>query len=476
VTGWFPRITIHSLVIVISLLIYVLTTRLERTRRPPSIAIAWVLGLIALPYFALPTYLIFGRRKVRRKASRTSAIPAPARHWAEELIESFGLAGAAPAAVRLHEDGGESAAALFATMSSAGSRLDICTYILGNDDFGREVTSRMMALARAGVQVRLLIDGVGAIQLPRSCFRQWQEAGIEIAVFSPLLARKTQGPRNLRNHRKLTIADGARLWAGGRNLAAEYFMGRNGAPAWRDLSFDLDGPVANAAARQFEADWVAAGGKPAAPVAAAPDSAAPATTAADPDIGSDFAGRAIAGRALAGRAQFLPSGPDQTEDTVQALLIDACFRARQRIIAVTPYFVPDAGLETAMRLAARRGVTIDLCIPATSNHRLPDFVRHRALRALSEVGVRIHLLPYMNHAKAVVFDGSLAVSGSVNLDSRSLLLNYECAVVFYGAREIDWLANWIQALIPESQPFDGRAPGLWRDIAEGLLLTVAYQL
>ncbi len=465
-TGWFPRITIHSLVIVISLLIYVLTTRLERTRRPPSIAIAWVLSLIALPYFALPTYLIFGRRKVRRKASRASNIPAPARHWAEELIESFGLAGAAPAAVRLHQDGGESAAALFATMSSAVSRLDICTYILGNDGFGREVTSRMMALARAGVQVRLLIDGVGAIQLPRACFRQWQEAGIETAVFSPLFARKTQGPRNLRNHRKLAIADGTRLWAGGRNLAAEYFIGRNGAPAWRDLSFDLDGPVANAAARQFEADWVAAGGKAAAgaaaaalPAAAAP--AAPAATAPDP---------------APGRAQFLPSGPDQTEDTVQALLIDACFRARQRIIAVTPYFVPDAGLEMAMRLAARRGVAIDLCIPATSNHRLPDFVRHRALRALSEVGVRIHLLPYMNHAKAVVFDGSLAVSGSVNLDSRSLLLNYECAVVFYGDREIEWLADWIQALIPDSQPFDGRAPGLWRDIAEGLLLTVAYQL
>jgi cardiolipin synthase A/B len=500
VTGWFPRITIHSLVIVISLLIYVLTTRLEGTRRPPSIAIAWVLSLIALPYFALPTYLIFGRRKVRRKASRTCTIPAPARHWAEELIESFGLAGAAPAAVRLHQDGGESAAALFATMSSAGSRLDICTYILGNDDFGREVTLRMMALARAGVQVRLLIDGVGAIQLPRSCFRQWQEAGIEIAVFSPLLARRTQGPRNLRNHRKLTIADGARLWAGGRNLAAEYFIGRNGTPAWRDLSFDLDGPVANAAARQFEADWVAAGGKPAAgvPVAGVPAAGVPAAAvaaaavaaadvpaAAPPEaaaVGTSdaAAGGAAAGRALAGsaqgRAQFLPSGPDQTEDTVQALLIDACFRARQRIIAVTPYFVPDAGLEMAMRLAARRGVTIDLCIPATSNHRLPDFVRHRALRALSEVGVRIHLLPYMNHAKAVVFDGSLAISGSVNLDSRSLLLNYECAVVFYGAREIDWLANWIQALIPESQPFDGRAPGLWRDIAEGLLLTVAYQL
>jgi cardiolipin synthase len=341
----------------------------------------------------------------------------------------------------------------------------------------------MIACVRSGVRVRLLIDGVGAIQLPRACFRQWREAGIEAAVFSPLLARKTQGPRNLRNHRKLTIADGARLWAGGRNLAAEYFSGVSGAPPWRDLSFDLDGPVADAAATQFEADWVAAGGRPAivaavaAAVAADPLAAQPAV-AGGTAMAAPAEVQAVAASAptATGRAQFLPSGPDQSEDTVHALLIDAFFRARRRVIAVTPYFVPDAGLEMAMRLAARRGVTIDLCIPAKSNHVLADFVRHRALRALGEVGVNIHLLDGMNHAKAVVFDDSLALSGSVNLDSRSLLLNYESAVVFYDAREISWLANWIEALIPGSQPFAGDAPSLWRDIAEGLLLTVAYQL
>jgi cardiolipin synthase len=229
-----------------------------------------------------------------------------------------------------------------------------------------------------------------------------KDAGVEIAVFSPLFARKTQGPRNLRNHRKMVIADGARLWAGGRNIAAEYFTGVKGAPAWRDLSFDLHGEVAGAAAAQFEADWVAAGGKPAAlRLVRAPES-------------------------TGGRAQFLPSGPDQTEDTVHALLIDACFQSRERMLAVTPYFVPDVSLETAMRLAARRGVKIDLCIPAKSNHMLADFARNRALRALRDAGVIIHLLPYMIHAKAVVFDDTLALSGSVNLDSRSLWLNYEC--------------------------------------------------
>jgi cardiolipin synthase A/B len=307
------------------------------------------------------------------------------------------------------------------------------------------------------VEVRLLLDGVGAIQLPKACFSALQRGGVETATFSPLFARKTQGPRNLRNHRKMVIADGARLWAGGRNLAAEYFSGVAGAPPWLDLTFDLQGPVAAAAAVQFESDWVAAGGKPA-------------------SAGIDTADAAVPAGSALGEAQFLPSGPDQSEDTVHSLLIDACFHARERMLAVTPYFVPDVALETAMRLAARRGVQIDLCIPASSNHRLADFARNRALRSLSQAGVNVHLLPYMSHAKAVVFDHSLGLAGSVNLDSRSLLLNYECAVVFYGRAEINWLTSWMEALIPNTALFDYRRPSLLRDLCEGLLLTVAYQL
>jgi cardiolipin synthase len=456
---WLPTVSLHSLVIAISILVYILTTRAQRARRPPSIAIAWVLGMIALPYLALPMYLMFGRRKLPRRALQRAGARTTERQWAKDLIESFGLPASSAALIAMHQDGTESAAALFATMSSATSRLDICTYILGNDAFGREVMQRMIERARSGVEVRLLLDGVGAIQLPKACFGALRHGGVETAIFSPLFARKTQGPRNLRNHRKMVIADGARLWAGGRNLAAEYFFGLDGAPPWQDLTFDLQGPVASAAAAQFELDWVAAGGKPA-------------------SAALGLAGRASAG-SVAGavsEAQFVPSGPDQSEDTVHSLLIDACFHARERMLAVTPYFVPDVSLETAMRLAARRGVQIDLCIPATSNHRLADFARNRALRSLSQAGVNVHLLPYMSHAKAVVFDRTLGLSGSVNLDSRSLLLNYECAVVFYGQGEINWLANWIEALIPKTALFDCRRPGLLRDLCEGLLLTVAYQL
>jgi cardiolipin synthase len=452
VNAWFPRVTGHTLAIVVSVLTYVLTTRVERERRPPSIAIAWVLGLLALPYVVLPMYLMFGRRKLPRRTTRWSGQRLHAEHWAEDLIESFGLPPAAPSRVTFHTDGVESRAGLIATMEGATRSLDICTYILGNDAFGEEAADIMIACVRRGVRVRLLIDGVGALQLPRTWSLRLNDSGVETAIFSPLLARKTQGPRNLRNHRKWALADGERLWAGGRNLAAEYFTGAAGKPPWLDLSFELEGPAAAAAALQFEADWGAAGGRPAAPFVA-PERHFPGS-----------------------RTQFLPSGPDQMEDTVHALLIDACFQATDRMLAVTPYFVPDVSLETAMRLAARRGVKIDLCIPAKSNHLLADFVRNRSLRSLSHAGVSIHLLPYMNHAKAVVFDDTIALCGSCNLDSRSLLLNYESAVVFYGEEEIEWLARWIFALMPDARAFDNRAPGLWRDVGEGLLLTVAYQL
>ncbi len=500
-----PRVTVHSLVILVSILIYVLTTRAIRERRPPSIAIAWVLGMIALPYVALPTYLMFGRRKMPRKKTSPGGVRRHGRHWAEDLIESFDLGPASNVRVRLHRDGNESAAALFATLQDAKFRLDVCTYILGNDPFGLEVIRRMAECVDRGVVVRLLLDGVGAIQLPNAFFERLKTAGIKTEIFSPLFARKTQGPRNLRNHRKMVIADGARLWAGGRNIAAEYFIGLHGEAPWRDLSFDLDGPVAGEAAKQFEADWVAAGGgaaleqgqgavltggllkgavhkgsvltgavhTSAVHTSAVPAGAVP-THAAPPPATNPV--HAIPEGVPLCRAQFLPSGPDQTEDTVHALLIDACFHVRERILAVTPYFVPDAGLETALRLAARRGVQVDLVLPASSNHRLADFARNRALRALHRAGVAIHLVPFMNHAKAVVCDDSLALTGSVNLDSRSLLLNYESAVVLYGAAEISWLADWIAALIPQSHPFDARAPSILRDIGEGLLLTVAYQL
>jgi cardiolipin synthase len=455
VPHWIPSLSVHMLIVALALLIYVLKTRAGRERRSPVVAITWVMGLVLLPYVMLPLYLAFGRRKFVAPARSRPPTNVASEPWPIALLGSFGIAPPTPATVRLHADGVSARAALWRVFDAARDTLDVCTFLIGNDVFGREVLARLAARARAGVRVRLLYDGLSAWIPSRRALRELEEAGAEIAVFHPLLIGRRISPRNLRNHRKLVIADHALLWAGGRNLAAEYFVRQGNKEPWLDLSFDLDGEVAGVAAHQFAADW---------------NDARHRTHSSHRPIPPSV-------RCMHGApTQFLPSGPDQAEDTAEALLIAACFRAQRRVLAITPYFVPDASLQQALRLAARRGVEVTLVIPAVSNHRLADFVRGRSLRELAHAGAHICLLPLMSHAKAVVVDDEFAMSGSINLDSRSLLLNYECAVVFYGATEIAWLADWISTRATQCHPFDSSRPGLLRDIAEGALLAVAFQI
>jgi cardiolipin synthase len=461
----FPSTTAHWLAVALGLLLYVLTARIKRERRPATAAVAWVLGIIALPYVVVPAYVMFGARKLTRTGTFVK-LPASGAHWAERLLASFAMAPAEDARIRLHRDGSEALAAWRELVMGARERLDIATFILGNDRLGRDAIALLRAAAQRGVRVRLLLDGVGALLgLPPGTLKDLRAAGVDAQIFRPPFARVVDGPRNLRNHRKLTIADHGVLWAGGRNLAEQYFTGSASTPAWRDLSFDLEGPIAEDAAAQFEADWLASGGRVYGPVA----SEARAAVMSDAVMPENP-------RSATGRVQFVPSGPDQVEDTVHALIVDACYRAERRLLAVTPYFLPDQSLETALRLAARRGVQVTLYLPQASNHRLADFARSRSLRELSAAGAQIRLLPFMVHAKAIVVDDVLAISGSVNLDLRSLLLNHESAVAFYDSAQIAWFSSWIDALFDESMPFDASPPGLMRDFAEGLVLTVAFQL
>jgi cardiolipin synthase len=279
-----------------------------------------------------------------------------------------------------------------------------------------------------------------------------KEAGVQVALYGPILHVPFKSSANLRNHRKMVVADGARLWSGGRNFAAEYFEDVRKRGAWRDLSFDLEGPLAAQARELFERDWAFATGSPRV------QSAQAVQIAPEPF------------------AQVIASGPDQADDTVHDLLVTACFKARSRILAVTPYFVPGDALLMALSFAARLGVDVDLILPRRSNHHMADFVRHRALRELAAAGGRVWLVPYMLHAKAVVIDDGLALSGSANLDSRSLFLNYELMVAFYAVADIRRFAGFIEKHRQTADRYLAHDPGLWRDLTEGLVLWLAFQL
>ena len=468
-------LTLHGIVVALGLFVYVGVARALPQRRDPSAAIAWVVALALLPYVALPLYFMFGSRKLRMRDEPAALLPpvAPAdddeaeSQWARRLGRSMGLAPAATyEQLHLHADGAAARLAVLDVIAGARRTLDVCTFILARDHVGDEVAAALRERAAQGVCVRLLLDGIGAWLGGRLDIASLREAGVEVVKFVPPFRSILRGRANLRNHRKMVVADADRLWCGGRNFAAEYFE------AWHDLSFDLRGELVARACEQFEKDWAHATRRPVTPACEPP---AASTSAAGRSEGSEGT-MALATVKDAAIGQLVPSGPEQVDDTVQALLLSGCFMARRQVLAVTPYFIPDATLLMALSLAARRGVVVDLVMPRRSNHHLADVARHRPLRDLAAAGARIWFVPWMLHAKAIVIDEQLALAGSANLDLRSLFLNYELMVAFYEPFDVRRFAAWIEGERAGAVRFVPREPGLVRDLSEGLLLWLAFQL
>ena len=463
-------ITLHGVLVFIGLAIYVIGSRTRHQRRHPSAAIAWVVSLGLMPYVALPLYLLFGSRKVNRKLHGW-----PALVDGGHVVPDAGATGLTPfqqlalamglpdvttcGALAIHDDGVQALDALRAVMQQSRQTLDICTFLVGHDVLGRELQDTLVRRAQDGVRVRLLVDGIGIYLGGRIDIRRLRAAGVQVALFVSPFRSVLPGRTNLRNHRKLVIADGCRTWAGGRNLAAEYFVGdpaqtRRRVP-WVDLTFDFAGALARQTQRRFDVDWAFATGTP--------EQHTPAAGALAQIDGSS-------------PTQLIASGPDQNDDTFYTLLVSSCFAARTRILAVTPYFVPDAVLMMALTLAARRQVQVDLVLPRHSNHWLADHARHAALRELTAAGGRVWLVPGMVHGKAVVIDTRLALAGSANLDERSLFLNYELMVAFFDPAEVERFALWIERHRATAEHYRGQRPGLVREMGEGLVRWLAFQL
>jgi cardiolipin synthase A/B len=464
ITPYWPYwLTLHAFVTIVAVLLYAITSHLLQQRRHPTAAIAWVLFILLVPYLALPAFLTFGSRKLARPRDRplSAGVPPDAEGpWA--IQTALALGQPAPAGytdLHLHADGRDALAALWQTIDGAQHSIDLCTFIIGRDSVGHMLIEKLVAKARAGVQIRLMLDGLGSLMRSRPNLQPLRDAGVQVTLFVPPLHSPLKGRTNLRDHRKLLVADGAidsarRLWCGGRNLAGEYFEGEPGTPPWHDLSFDLRGDFVRQASVLFEHDWDFANGRGWV--------LEPQASATSDD--------------LEARAQLIASGPDQVDDTVYSLLVTAAYRARRRIALITPYFVPDSALLAALCLAARRGVQVDLLLPARSNHRMSDIARRRALRTLDAAGGRIWVVPYMLHAKLAVVDETLALAGSANLDSRSLFLNYELMVAFHDLDAVQRFGSWFEHEKAAAARFEAKRPGLVTDIGEGLVLWLGFQL
>jgi cardiolipin synthase A/B len=423
------------------ILALILLAHILRQRRSPTSTLAWLLAIIFIPYIGVPFYLMFGGRKMKSRAAE--------KPFLEDFIQSRGLAEvpSIPPAVPLALGGRFSAIganqisifqdgerAYWATLDLIkGARLSVCvaTFILGHDDTGEAIVEALTEKAREGVHVFLLLDALGSGNVKKRFLAPLRKAGGHTAFFMPMLHLPFRGRANLRNHRKMVIVDGKSAIVGGMNLAGDYMGAGKNLKRWQDLSFLIDGPACVQIYEIFRSDWRFASKEDSEMLAAS-----------EMQTG-DRPGEFI---------QVMASGPDVKEDALRDGLITALFHAESRVWIVTPYFIPDELLLEALCLAAKRGIDLRVVIPKKSNHLLADLAREGYLSQLQECSASVFLyLPGMLHAKAMIMDNTVAITGSANMDMRSLLLNYELALCIYSRDVIMQLEDWMLQLMYQCQ-------------------------
>jgi cardiolipin synthase A/B len=468
--GLLPLSELLSVVSFLFALVFL--AQILRSRRPPQSTIAWLLTILLVPYLGVPLYLMFGGRKMNRLARRKTPIysgrqepfqePEPG-GGTERLLRTFGVPPSTVGnTVRLISNGEDAFREIARLIDQAHDSIHITTYILSDDLVGLDVINRLTRRAREGVTVRVLYDDVGSWRLKRRVLQPLIQAGGEVAGFMPLLHVPFRGRSNLRNHRKILVADGKEALTGGMNIAEEYLGPKPSPERWVDVSLVVLGPAVTDIDAVFRSDWTFATERtfpirnPEPDLDPEPDPDAPQVV---PHGGTPV--------------QVVASGPDVVGDPLYESLVNLIFAAKRRIWIATPYFVPDEILVRALELAARRGLDVRLVVPYRSNHVTADLARYGYLRQIHEAGAKIlRYRPVMIHAKVTLIDDEVGIVGSANMDMRSLFLNYEVALFLFSPARANELVAWFDTLFPFCRPGLGRQN--WaREVAENVARLIA---
>ena len=428
------------------------------TKEEVRAAIGWVGVIMLSPVVGPLIYAIGGVNRIRRKTlnlSREGLLAAGWHHMAEYDVSNEHMQaayGGALAAMQrvgdtvgrckltsgnridLLSTGDEAFAAMLAAIAAAERSILLETYIFDRDPAGERFVAALSDAVARGVQVRVLIDAVGSRYSIPSIVSDLQRANVPTDVFNGNIVMGLRLPyANLRTHRKILIVDGSVAFTGGLNIRAGFCAEFSGEAAALDTHFRLTGPVVSDLFRIAYEDWRFSGGDELAgeawQIAPPPDA---------PETGM--------------LARVVPSGPDKSLEANHRMLMGAVSVARRHIRIMSPYFLPDRELISAILTAARRGVEIDIIVPSANNLKLVDLAMTAQFDQILKHGCRIwRASGAFNHSKLTVIDGAWSYIGSSNIDPRSLRLNFEVDIEVIDAGFAELIGRRIAAALSSAE-------------------------
>ena len=413
--------------------------------RRPSSATAWLMLIFLVPYVGLIAFLLIGTTKLprdrREKQRQVSArileltagmdsVPAddPGPPWLQSVVTLNRELGAMPLvtgnAATLIGDYDEAIVAMARAVDEAEHYVHCEFYILSLDAATQPFFDALERAVERGVFVRVLFDHIGSLRAGR--YRRTVKAlraiGADWRPMLPIqpLRLKYRRP-DLRNHRKLLVVDGQVGFMGSQNLIAASYNKRSNVRRglqWKELMVRLEGPIVGGVDALFITDWY--------------------SETDEILLGEIGPGDPQLARTTL-ECQIVPSGPGFENENNLKLFNSLLYNAQRRVRIVSPYFVPDESLLSAVTTASARGVDVELFVSEIGDQPLVFHAQRSYYEVLLRAGVRIYLYPrpFILHAKHVTIDDEVAVIGSSNMDIRSFTLNLEATLLVSGADFVD---------------------------------------